>query len=164
LEQNGVHETTIRVRYAETDQMGVAHHANYLVWFEAARTECFREHGLPYASLEKMGITLPVVECFCQFKTPARYDQLLVLQTHVVELTKVKLSIGYRVLDHEERKEMAVGGTVHAFVDRQGRIQRMSRYPEIWQQLEEIVSHLRGNGDQAGRKRNRAGNRFLQPR
>ena len=79
-------ETQIRVRYAETDQMGVVYHSNFFPYFESARTESIRELGFTYADMEKMGVIMPVVDVHCRYIRPARYDDLLTIKTSLKEL------------------------------------------------------------------------------
>ena len=79
-------ETRIRVRYAETDQMGVVYHSNFFPYFESARTESIRELGFTYADMEKMGVIMPVVDVHCRYYRPARYDDLLTIRTSLKEL------------------------------------------------------------------------------
>ncbi len=92
------HEITYRVPYADTDQMGVVYYANYLTYFERGRTEMLRDAGLPYSELEKQGIFLPVIEAHCKYLAPARYDQLLTLQSWVEEIKGVRMIIGSKVI------------------------------------------------------------------
>lgn len=108
----------LRVRYAETDQMRVAHHAAYLVWFEAARTEYLRFLGFPYRKLEEDGLYLPVVESFCRYCSPASYDDFLMVSARVTGLTRVKVTIAYRAVK-EDGILCAEGHTVHALLNRQ---------------------------------------------
>jgi acyl-CoA thioester hydrolase len=110
---------SIRVRYAECDPMQVAHHANYLVWFEAARSEYCRVRGISYAQMERDGFFLPVVEASCRYVAPARYDDLLTLTTWVAELKRRSLRMRY-VLRRGET-ELAHGETYHIVVDGDGR-------------------------------------------
>ena len=77
--------TQIRVRYAETDQMGVVYHSNYFAFFEAARAEWIRELGMTYADMEKMGVVMPIVDVHCKYLRPARYDDLLTIKTTLKE-------------------------------------------------------------------------------
>ena len=107
----------VRVRYAETDQMGMSHHSNYWVWFEEARSELFRELGLPYSEFEKENIFLPVGESFCQFKKPAKYDELITIRTSVSQLKLSTIKFTYQVLDESESELLAWGYTTHIFVD-----------------------------------------------
>lgn len=108
-----------RVRYAETDAMGVVHHANYYIWFEMGRTELFRELDLEYRSMEAQGIFSPVIETHCQYKAPAKYDDLLTLETTITEVERVKWAFAYRVFRGEQL--LAEGRTVHCFMNREGR-------------------------------------------
>jgi acyl-CoA thioester hydrolase len=93
-----VSELELRVRYAETDQMRVAHHASYLVWFEAGRTEFIRACGRSYAQLEEDGWLLVVIEAHCRYRHPARYDDVLTLRTRLRELGPARLSFGYELV------------------------------------------------------------------
>jgi acyl-CoA thioester hydrolase len=119
------HITRIRVRYGETDQMGVVYHANYLVYFEVGRTELIRERGFSYAELEREGVRLPVVEAAVRFRGPARYDDLLVLETRLVEVGAARLRFDYRLRLGEGDHLLAEGHTVLASVDPQGRPRRL---------------------------------------
>ena len=120
-----VSELEIRVRYAETDQMRVAHHAGYLVWFEAGRTEYIRACGRSYAQLEEDGWLLVVIEANCRYRHPARYDDVLTLRTRVRELGPARLSFGYELVRAADGVLLADGWTVHAAVDRGGRVRRL---------------------------------------
>src|SRR5579875_3584580 len=91
-------EITIRVRYAETDRMGLLHHANYLVYFEQARTEMLRSRGISYRDIEDSGHLLVIVDVGCKFKKPAYYDDLLTIRTRVARVTHVKIVHEYQVL------------------------------------------------------------------
>ncbi len=118
-------ELEIRVRYAETDQMGVAHHASYLVWFEAARTEFIRDRGRSYAQIEADGWLLVVVEARCRYLRPARYDDVLVVRTRLGPAGPATLAFDYEVVRNGDREVLARGATVHAAVDRTGRPRRI---------------------------------------
>lgn len=126
-----VSELDIRVRYAETDQMRVAHHASYLVWFEAGRTEFIRACGRSYAQLEEDGWLLVVIEAYCRYRRPARYDDVLRLRTRLRDLGPARLSFGYE-LQAADGATVADGWTVHAAVDRTGRVRRL---PDSLRQL-----------------------------
>src|SRR5262245_7680986 len=91
-------ETTIRVRYAETDRMGLLHHANYLVYFEQARTELLRSMGLTYRDIEDQGFLLVLTKVEVRYKRPAHYDDLLTIRTFVVRMTAVRIDHRYEVL------------------------------------------------------------------
>jgi acyl-CoA thioester hydrolase len=114
-------EITIRVRYAETDRMGLLHHANYLVYFEQGRTELLRSLGLSYRDLEDQGYLLVLTRLEVRYRRPARYDDLLTLRTAVVRTTLVKIVHRYEVLRDGEL--LAEGETTLGCVDREGRVQ-----------------------------------------
>jgi acyl-CoA thioester hydrolase len=118
-------ETALRVRYAETDAMGVVHHANYLVWFEAGRTEYTRAAGLPYRDVEAGGVRLVVIEAHCRFHRPARYDDLVVVRTSVRDVGKATLTFAYDVVARGDGARLADGHTVHAAIDPGGRVRRI---------------------------------------
>jgi len=113
-----VSELEVRVRYAETDQMGVAHHASYLVWFEAGRTEFIRARGRSYAQVEADGWLLVVVEAHCRYHRPARYDDVLTIRTRLEAVRPATLVFGYEVIRAGSGDLLAEGSTVHATVDR----------------------------------------------
>lgn len=110
---------TLRVRYAETDQMQVAHHAHYLVWFEAARTEFCRAHGIDYRAMEAAGYFLPIVEARCRYRAPARYDDEITVSISLLERTRRTLRMGYRVTRGDTL--LAEGETLQMLVDRDRR-------------------------------------------
>ena len=105
-----------RVRYGDTDKMGISYYANYLVWFEAARTEFFRALGLPYTECEKKGIYLPVSHAGVRYLGPSTYDDLLVIRTSVSELRTASMRFEYQVFS-PEKKMITTGHTVHVFED-----------------------------------------------
>ncbi len=111
---------TFRVRYAETDQMGIVHHANYPVYYEMGRTEMFREIGLPYDEMERRGIMLPLVNLHCDYKKPAYYDQELTLTTMVQEMPSTRIRFDYR-LTNQAGETINEGYTTLVFMDSQKR-------------------------------------------
>jgi len=111
----------IRVRYAETDRMGVVYYANYLVWFEVGRTEWLRETGWSYREMEADGIALPVIEAHCEYRQPARYDDELEIVTKATLLTPVRMRFDYDIVRPCDTVLTATGYTVHAALDRSGR-------------------------------------------
>lgn len=117
------HEIEIRVRYQETDAMGVLHHANYFTYFEMGRTELLRANGYDYRSIEAGGIFMVIVDVRCRYRRPARYDDLLRLHTRLKRVTPAKIEHHYRLLRGEEL--LAEGESVLACVDREGRLQRV---------------------------------------
>ena len=117
------HEIAIRVRYAETDRMGLLHHSNYFVFFEMGRTELLRERGISYRDIEDSGHLLVIIDIGCKFKRPAYYDDLLTLRTTVTRVTHVKIVHGYRVL--RDGVLLAEGHSTLACVDRDGKPQAL---------------------------------------
>ena len=94
-----VYETSLRVRYAETDQMGVVYHSNYIIWFEVGRVEMFRQLGFTYSEMEEQdGIHVVVVEARCRFKAPARYDDLIGIRTRLLNVRDSLLHFGYEIV------------------------------------------------------------------
>ena len=112
-------DITIRVRYAETDRMGLLHHANYLVYFEQGRTELLRAQGLAYKDLEDQGVLLVLTRVQVRYRRAARYDDLLTLRTTVVRTTAVKIEHRYELLRDGEL--LAEGETTLGCIDRDGR-------------------------------------------
>ncbi|KPV57261.1 thioesterase [Paenibacillus sp. A3] len=122
---------TLRVRYQETDQMGVVYHANYLNWFEVGRTEMIRELGMPYQALETRGLLLPVIEADLKFRSPARYDDLVTIDTKVVELTSLRIRFAYEIKRGEEL--LVTGGTQHVWLNQDWKPVRIDReVPDLY--------------------------------
>ncbi len=117
--------STVRVRYAETDKMSVVYYAHYLVWFEIGRTEWLRETGSTYREMEDEGLGLPVIEAHCEYKAGARYDDDLEIQTRARLVSPVRLAFDYHVVRRADSQTIATGYTVHATVDRSGRLVRL---------------------------------------
>ncbi len=115
------HATTLRVRYAETDQMGVVYYANYLVWFEVGRADLLRSLGWTYREMEHAGITLPVIEAHCEYRRPARYDDEIEVRTKGRTLSPVRMEFTYEVVRREDRMVAASGRTIHAALDPAGK-------------------------------------------
>jgi acyl-CoA thioester hydrolase len=113
--------STLRVRYAETDKMGVVYYANYLVWFEVARAELLRSLGWSYREMEHEGISLPVIESHCEYHRPAKYDDEIEVRTEGRMLSPVRMEFRYEVIRLADRTLSASGRTVHAAVNLQGR-------------------------------------------
>ena len=112
---------TVRVRYAETDQMGVVYYANYLVWFEIGRTEWLRETGWTYRAMEADGLALPVIEAHCEYRQGARYDDELEIRTTARQVSAVRLAFDYEIVRRGDAAVLAAGHTIHATIDRAGR-------------------------------------------
>lgn len=121
--------TTVRVRYAETDQAGMAHHAAFLPWFEVGRVELLRALGKPYQEFEAEGLHFPVREAFCRYWTPARFDDELLITTTIEEVGGASTRFGYRITRATDAMLIAEGHTLHACVDKQGKVRRLS--PEV---------------------------------
>ena len=115
----------IRVRYAETDRMGIAYYANYLVWFEVGRTEWLRETGWTYRAMEEDGLALPVIEACCEYKAGARYDDELEIRTTGRLVSPVRLAFDYEVVRRGDGVVVATGHTIHATLNRAGRPVRL---------------------------------------
>ena len=113
--------TRVRVRYAETDRMGVVYYANYLVWFEVGRTEWLRDTGWSYREMERDGITLPVIEAHCEYRQPARYDDELTIATRATLVTPIRIRFDYEVARRAHDAIAAAGYTVHAALDVNGK-------------------------------------------
>ncbi len=120
-------ETRVRVRYAETDQMGIAYHANYLVWMEVGRVEYFRASGHRYRDMESAGVLLAVVEVHCRYLSPALYDDEVIVQTTVDEATSRTVRFGYRLVSGVDGRLLAEGSTKHVFC---GRDRRAAKLPK----------------------------------
>ncbi|MEA4903109.1 thioesterase family protein [Desulfitobacterium sp.] len=133
-------ETKLRVRYAETDQMGVVYHANYLIWFEVGRTELFRNLGLPYTVFEDQGLSLAVVEANCRYRKPAKYDDELIVITRLDKFTSRIITFGYRVMKGDTL--LTDGKTSHVFLDKEGRVADVRKYP-VWNDLGTIIPSLK---------------------
>jgi acyl-CoA thioester hydrolase len=115
-------EATIRVRYAETDQMGVVYYGNYFTWFEVARVEMCRQLGFEYKQMEIEDDSFIVVaEAQCRYKRPARFDDVLVIRTRVTESQRRTVRFSYEVLNQESGELIATGETLHVICDRLGR-------------------------------------------
>lgn len=128
-----IDETFLRVRYSETDQMGIVYYANYFVWMEVGRTNLIRNFGITYKELEEKGFLLPVVYTSARFISPAYYDDEIVVQSALIEMTKTKLSVGYRIFritSQDKRELVCVGLSDLVFLDKETR--RIVRAPEFF--------------------------------
>lgn len=132
-----IHSHRLRVRYQETDQMGVVYHANYLNWFEVGRTEMMRDAGLTYRELEDRGLLLPVTDASLSYKKPARYDDEVEIRTSVTELTAVRLTFAYGIFRLPDEELLVSGATMHVFTNKELRPVRLSRTePYVYDWLE----------------------------
>ena len=117
--------SSVRVRYAETDKMGVVYHSNYLIWFEIGRTDWLRATGRTYREMESDGIQLPVIEVHCEYRQGARYDDDVEIRTRAKKLSPVRVQFEYEATRRADGVLLATGYTVHATIDRDGRPVRM---------------------------------------
>jgi len=116
-----VHTTSMKVRYAETDNMGIVYYANYLVWFEVGRTEYLLAQGLDYRDVEKEGLFMAVAEAHCTYRAPARYGETVTVATWPEEVKNSSLRFAYRVTRQGEEKVLAEGWTAHVLIDKEMR-------------------------------------------
>jgi len=135
-----------RVIYGDTDAMGVAYYANYLRWFEMGRNEWLRSLGVTYREIESWGGRAPTTQAYCHYLQPARYDDLIIIETDVEYLRRASIKFLYRVLRQGDEGELAKGYTVHAFVDPEGKILST---PAL---LRERIKALEGRPPESGGK------------
>jgi len=121
-------ESRIRVRYADTDAMGIVYHANYIKWFEIGRVELMREIGIVYSELEASGHYLPVIEVGCHYLLPARYDEIVVLETEITAIRRASVRFDYVLRDETKKHILAEGFTLHPFTSKEGKIVRAPKH------------------------------------
>ena len=113
-------ESRLRVRYAETDQMGVVYHANHFIWFEIGRVELMRQLGFTYRDMEREhGCFIPVVDARCRYKAPARYDDEIIVRTHLKKVRESVIHFGYQLVRAGDGEVLAEGETTHMVIDAQ---------------------------------------------
>lgn len=135
-----ISETKITVRYAETDQMGIVHHSNYLIWFEAGRTDFIKGSNISYSEMEQKGVLIPLAESNCKYIVGAKYEDELIIKTWVKELTPVKVEFNYSVIREKDEKEIAKGSTLHVFVSKEFKIINLKKSnPEIFEKLKSLT-------------------------
>lgn len=116
------HDTILRTRYGETDQMGIIYHPNYYIYFEMGRTEFLREAaGMSYKEMEDAGVMLPLAETHCKYRIPAKYDDELIIRTSIKGITVARIIFTYQLLRNTDGVLLAEGETVHAFTNKQGK-------------------------------------------
>jgi len=125
-----IHKTSLRIRYADTDQMQYAYNGKYFEYFEVGRTEMMREQGLTYRSIEKSGYQMPVYEAFIQFKNPAFYDELIEVETRVEKLPLAKVHIDHTITSLERNIVIAEGYIELAFI--KSDTKKLTRAPEFF--------------------------------
>jgi len=122
-----INRTKIRVIYADTDAMGIVYHTNYIKWFEVGRTELFRDLGIIYAEWATEGISLPLTRAYCHYLLPARCDDVVWVETEIAYLKRASVKFRNIILNEDKKRILAKGYTVHACLNREGKI---SRIPE----------------------------------
>jgi acyl-CoA thioester hydrolase len=118
----------IRVIYADTDAMGIVYHTNYIKWFEIGRTELLRSMGIVYAEMESQGYNLPLTEAHCHYLLPARYDQIIIVETEMEYLKRASMKFNYTISDEDKEKILVEGYTVHACTNNLGKIVRLPSF------------------------------------
>lgn len=124
MDKRAATQTTLRVRYAETDAMGVVYHANYLIWFEAGRGDFFRGLGQDYGQWEAEGYMLPVSEAYARYQAPARYGDLVTVHTWLQNLKSRSITLGYEVTREACGTTLVTGWTKHLCIDGEGQVRR----------------------------------------
>jgi len=115
----------IRVIYADTDAMGIVYHTNYIRWFEIGRNELMRQLGVAYTELEKFGLNLPVTKVSCHYLAPAKYDQLVVVETKFDYIKRASIKFNSKIWDENQQKVLVEGYTIHACTNNEGKIRRI---------------------------------------
>jgi len=137
------HETVLRTRYGETDQMGIIYHPNYYIYFEMGRTQFLRDEvGIAYKDLEGLGVMLPVTETHCKYRIPAKYDDELTVITSVKEITVARISFSYKLLRNSDGVLLAEGETGHAFANVNGKPINMKKYnSELFERMKKLLDN-----------------------
>ena len=132
--------TKLKVRYAETDQMGIVHHSNYYIYFETAREDFISGAGISYKDMEDIGIMMPLVETQCKYLHGAKYADNLIIEVTLEELSAVKVILQYKVIREEDNILIAKGKTIQTFVDKQTFkiLNLKKRNSELWAKLEDL--------------------------
>jgi acyl-CoA thioester hydrolase len=137
------HSTPVKVRYVETDQMGVVHHSNYLHWFEIGRTEWLREVGVSYRKVEEQGLLLPVLETQLTYAKPAYYEDMVQVKTSLAEYTGIRVTFAYSIV--RDGETLASGITRHCFTDRSLKPVRPKKvWPEFHQLIQQAFERSEG--------------------
>ena len=137
-----VKSTEIKVRYAETDQMGIVHHSVYPIWFEAARTDFMEQLGYPYSRIESEGLMTPMTKLDCSFKDGAKYGDTVIVTVSVKKLALVKIEFFYTVYRKSDGKLLAEGNTTLAVTDKSMKIVNLKAVnPSLYKILEEQISN-----------------------
>lgn len=134
--------TKIRVIYADTDAMGIVYHANYLKWFEIGRTELLRKMGIVYAELESTGYNLPLTQVYCHYLAPAKYDDIILVETEIEYLKMASIKFNYTIWDEKKEMTLVEGYSVHAFTNDEGKIVKTPK--DIGEKIKRQISKKRG--------------------
>lgn len=139
-----INETEIKVRYAETDKMGVVHHSRYYPWFEVGRTELFASGGLSYGDMEAEGVMMPLVETRCRYIIPAKYEDELIIKTKIESLTGVKIEFEYDVIRKNDGTLLAKGYTLMAFCDLSFKPVNLKKHnPKFWEYITDLQEKIK---------------------
>ena len=134
---------TLTVRYAETDQMGVVHHANYAVWFEEGRSDFMRIFGISYSSIEEKGVMLPLYELNCRYIAPAKYEDEIIVITTLKSISRVRVSFSYQVINKKNKLLLATGETMHVWTNKDLRpINAQKVIPEVFSLFNEKTNEV----------------------
>jgi acyl-CoA thioester hydrolase len=117
----------IRAIYADTDAMGIVYHTNYIKWFEIGRTELLREMGIVYAVFEAEGLNLPLTKAYCHYLHPARYDQILLIETELEYVKRASMKFNCVIWNEEKDQKLVEGYTVHACTNHEGKIVKIPK-------------------------------------
>jgi len=136
------HDASVRVRYAETDQMGVVYHSNYLIWLEIGRVELLRSRGVEYKQMETVDdCHIVVVDVHCRYQKSARYDEVLRIRTRIAEARSRSVTFQYEIWRDADTQLLATGETRHVICGKDGRPKHL---PEKYRQLFTVASHVEG--------------------
>ena len=136
-----INETSFKVRYVETDKMGIVHHSNYYPWFEVGRGEFIKESNISYKDMEEQDILMPLVESSCKYLVPAKYDDTVIIKSWIEKLTPVKVIFNYEVVREDDKVVLAKGSTIHAFVNSNFKILNIKKTnSDIWDKISELTN------------------------
>lgn len=145
---NGLHSHRIRVRYADTDASGIAHHSAYVIWLEEARVAVLRDNGLPYHELVARGITMPVIDLHVRYRRSAVFDDLLEVHSWVAALSEVRIRLAYALyrVEHAGKPQppllLVEAETEHPFLDSSGKIVRLRSLPDLNAKFRDLAQQL----------------------
>ncbi|NMM62664.1 acyl-CoA thioesterase [Clostridium sp. P21] len=132
-------ETKLTVRYVETDKMGIVHHSNYYPWFELGRGDFIKKIGIKYSAMEASGIMMPLVETYCKYYEGAKYEDELIIQTYIEEITPVKVIFNYKVIREFDGKLLAKGKTTQTFIDKDFKIVNLKKkHSDLWEKMQQL--------------------------